>query len=263
MGQPEGFEGRLDALDVTLFDSIPSQTTENDRRSMLAVQLALGALVSPYRYLEIGSYLGGSIQAHLLDSRCVAIDSIDKRSALQPDNSGLLLRYPNNTSERMMENLRRVASTDKVRCLDGDTTTIDPGLIDEPGADLCFIDGEHLDEAVIRDFEFCRSALRGPGVIVFHDAQLVYEGISRAIGGLRDAGIDFHAYNLPSTLLVIELGDRPIHRHPAIAAMLIDNHIGYLESLQANDHFRRWATTGPVRVMRAVKSRITRSDLSP
>ncbi len=263
MEQQEGFEGRLEALDVTLFDSIPTQTTENDRRSLLAVQLALGTLVSPYRYLEIGSYLGGSIQTHLLDGRCVAINSIDRRSTSQPDNSGLRLRYPNNTSKRMMENLLEIAEADKVRCLDGDTSTLDPGLIREPGVDLCFIDGEHRDEVVVRDFEFCRSALRGSGVIVFHDAQLVYEGISRAVNRLLDAGADFHAYNLPSTLLVIEVGDRPIHRHPAIAAMLIDNHVGYLESLRANDHFRRWATAGPVRVVRSVKSRLTRTDLSP
>jgi hypothetical protein len=263
VGQPEGFEGRLDALDVTLFDAIPSQTTANDRRSLLAIQLAVRSLASPYTYLEIGSYVGGSIQTHLLDPSCSAIYSIDARPESQPDNSGLRLRYPNNTTERMMDNLRAVADPAKVRCLAGDTEDIDPAQVEDPGADLCLIDGEHRDEAVIRDFEFCRSALRGTGVVVFHDAQLVYEGIARVLGRLRQAGIVFHAYNLPSTLLVVEVGELPVHRHPAIAAMLIDNHVGYLESLQANDHFRRWATTGPVRLMRAVKSRLGRTDVSP
>jgi methyltransferase family protein len=263
VGQPGGFEGRLEALDVALFEEIPSQTTENDRRSLLALQLALRSLVSPYRYLEIGSYVGGSIQTHLLDPNCAEIYSIDARPGSQPDNSGLRLRYPNNTTERMMENLRGIADPEKVRCLAGDTGAIDPARIEEPGADLCFIDGEHRDEVVVRDFEFCRSAGRGRVVVVFHDAQLVYEGISRALSNLREAGIPFHAYNLPSTLLVVELGELPIHRHPAIAPMLIDNHVGYLESLHANDHFRRWATTGPVRVMRAVKSRLSRTDVSP
>jgi hypothetical protein len=263
VGQPEGFEGRLEALDVALFDPIPSQTTENDRRSLLAIQLSLRSLVSPYGYLEIGSYLGGSIQSHLLDPSCAVIYSIDARPASQPDNSGLRLRYPNNTTERMMENLGAVADPAKVRSLAGDTGTLDPAQVTEPGADLCFIDGEHSDEAVARDFEFCRSALRGAGVVVFHDAQLVYAGISGVLEELRTAGVGFHAYNLPSTLLVVELGEIPIHRHPAISAMLIDNHVGYLESLQANDHFRRWATTGPVRLMRAVKSRLSRSDVSP
>jgi Methyltransferase domain len=253
----------LAGLDITLFDPISSQTTANDRRSLLAVQLALRSLVSRYGYLEVGSYLGGSIQTHLLDASCAAIYSIDARPAAQPDNSGLRLRYPHNTTARMMENLRAIADPAKVRCLAGDTGTIDSALVDEPGVDLCFIDGEHRDEAAIRDFEFCRAALRGPGVIVFHDAQVVYGGISRALGGLRESGIGFHAYNLPSTLLVVELGEMPIHRHPAIAAMLIDNHVGYLESLQANDHFRRWATAGPVRLARAVKSRLTRTNVSP
>jgi hypothetical protein len=263
VGQPQGFDGRLAALDASLFDAIPSQTTEHDKRSLLACQLALRSLVSPYRYLEIGSYLGGSIQTHLQDPSCEAIYSIDKRPASQPDNSGLRLRYPNNSDERMLANLRAIdPDPEKVRCLTGDTRTLDPSQIDSP-VDLCFIDGEHSDEVVIQDFEFCRAALRGDGVIVFHDAQLVYEAISSVIEGLRDAGADFHAYNLPSTLLVVELGDRPIHRHPAIAAMLIDNHVGYLDSLQANDHFRRWATAGPVRFVRAVKSRLSRTNLSP
>jgi len=264
VGQPLGFDGRLAALDVTLFDSIPSQTTENDKRSLLACQLALRSMVSPYRYLEIGSYLGGSLQTHLMDASCAAIYSIDNRPASQPDNSGLRLRYPNNSTDRMLTNLRAIDSDqEKVRCLTGDTASVSQELIEPPGADLCFVDGEHRDETVIQDFEFCRAALRGPGVIVFHDAQLVYTALAEVIATLRESGAEFHAYNLPSTLLVVELGDRPLHRHPAIAAMLIDNHVGYLESLQANDHFRKWATSGPVRLVRAAKSRLTRADVSP
>jgi hypothetical protein len=263
VGPPEGFDRRLERLDTGLFDGIPSQTTDNDKRSLLALQLAIRSLSTPYTYLEIGSYLGGSIQTHLLDPSCAVIYSLDTRPASHPDNSGLRQRYPDNTTERMMENLRRIGDPGKVRNLAGETEALDWAKTEDPGVDLCFIDAEHRDEAVLRDFEFCHSTLHGSGVIVFHDAQLVYQGIARALAGLRAAGTDFHAYNLPSTLLVVEIGDRPIHRHTAISAMLIDNHIGYLESLQANDHFRRWATTGPVRLMRALKSRLSRKNVSP
>ena len=79
------FEQRLAALDTTLFDAVPCQLYDDDRRSLLAVQAAVRRRAGAYRYLEIGSYLGGSIQAHLLDPRCERIYSIDNRSAAAPD----------------------------------------------------------------------------------------------------------------------------------------------------------------------------------
>jgi hypothetical protein len=258
------FERRLDDLDTGLFDAIPTQTSENDRRSLLACQLALRSLSSPYRYLEIGSYLGGSIQPHLMDPACETVYSIDKRPSTVPDNSGVRLRYPNNSAGRMLDILGAVdGDRGKITCLTGDSESLDPAQTGPDGVDICFIDGEHSDRMIVSDFEFCRAALRGPGVIVFHDANLVYPGLSRVIDGLRESGVDFHAYNLPSVLLVVEIGDVPLHRHPAIQALLIDNHVGYLDTLQANDHYRKWAMMPPIRFARALKARVTRSDVSP
>src|SRR5262245_53682591 len=237
---PQGsFEERLDALDTSLFDAIPSQTTANDRRSMLACQLATRAQLGSYRYLEIGSHLGGSTQPHLLDPACSEVISIDTRPSTSHDNSGLRLRIRDNSTDRMMANLSAVSAegSGKVRCLDQPTTRLDPDTI-EGSVDLCFVDAEHTDAAVAADFSFCRAACGEDGAIAFHDAQLVYNALWKLIEGLRAQGARFHAYNLPSTLLVIELGDFPLHRHPAIQAMLLDNHVGYLESLRANDHFR-------------------------
>ena len=55
----------IDALDLRVFDRVPSQTTADDRRSLLAVQRAVARHFGEYCYLEIGSHLGGSIQTHL------------------------------------------------------------------------------------------------------------------------------------------------------------------------------------------------------
>jgi Methyltransferase domain len=259
-----GFGERVAELDTTLFDAIPSQTSDLDRRSLLACQLATRSLRPEYRYLEIGSYRGGSIQPHLLDDSCTAIYSVDKRPAKQPDESGLNLSFPGNSTERMREALARLddGRLSKLTCIEGDARTLDPGIVPEP-IDLCFVDGEHSDQAVEADFAFCRRVIGDRGAIVFHDAQITYNALWKITSELREAGAAFHAYNLPSILMVIELGGFPIHSHAAISPMLLDNHVGYLESLRRNDHFRRWASIPPVRLARRIKARIERTSLSP
>src|SRR4051812_19378672 len=104
-----GFEQLINNLDLKLFEKISSQSSENDKQSLLACQLAVRDLERNYKYLEIGSYLGGSIQPHLLDERCGRIYSIDKRPLVQPDERGVDYTYLNNSTERMLENLKRVA----------------------------------------------------------------------------------------------------------------------------------------------------------
>ena len=63
------FIDRVETLDLSLFGRILSQTTDDDRRSLLAVQRAVAKAHRTYTYLEIGSHMGGSIQPHLVDAR--------------------------------------------------------------------------------------------------------------------------------------------------------------------------------------------------
>jgi Methyltransferase domain len=254
---------RISELDTSLFEAISSESSDNDKRSLLACQNAMRNLHPDYGYLEIGSYLGGSIQPHLLDPLCARIVSIDKRPEQMPDNRGLTYKYPNNTTARMIDRLRQVGpdQLEKLVCIDGDSDELDPAAIKYP-VQLCFIDGEHTDEAVLRDFEFVRTTLGDKGVIIFHDAQIVYRGLVEIIDGLKASDQPFRAYNLPDYLLVIEIGDAPLHEDPRIAAMLVDNHVGYLASLQANDHYRRIANLPPVRLARSIRARIRRTDVS-
>src|SRR5215204_6622213 len=107
------FEQAITGLDLNLFEKIKSQSTEHDKQSFLAIQLAVRNLRPQYKYLEIGSYLGGSIQPHLLDDRCERIYSIDKRPLQQPDARGFDYTYLNNSTERMLEQLRDVAAEKK------------------------------------------------------------------------------------------------------------------------------------------------------
>ena len=239
------FEKTINELDLQLFEKIESQSTDQDKRSLLACELAVRELVPEYNYLEIGSHLGGSIQPHLLDPRCRRIYSIDKRPFSQPDERGVDFVYKNNSTTRMMELLAKVTQdTEKIRTIDGDTKTIGPDEIADK-IQLCFIDGEHTDGAVVSDFNFCLRVLDEGGAIVFHDAQITYNGIAACIKELEEKNIDFRAYVLPHIVFVIEIGEFPLHKNAAIAERLRDNYVGYLFSLQDNDNYRRFATRFP------------------
>jgi Methyltransferase domain len=251
---------RLASLDLELFAHIPSESSDRDKQSLLALQRATRELRSPYVYLEIGSHLGGSLQPHVVDPLCERIYSIDKRPHRMPDARGLTYRYPDNSTERMRELLAAIPDADlrKLTCLDGDISEVPADRVERP--DLCFIDGEHTDDAAMRDFDFCLDVLGGEGAIVFHDAQVVYNGIHTALRQLEDRAVGFHAYNLPDCVLVVELGEFPLHRDPAIAAWLLDNHVGYLASLRLNDHYRRFSNQPVFRTLRAVRARMKGTD---
>lgn len=164
----------------------------------------------------------------------------------------------------MIENLRKVseAGLGKLTTIDGDTASIQPSEVKD-AVQLCLIDGEHTDHAMKRDFEFCRKILDpSGGAIAFHDAQITYNGIYECIQDLTAEGVNFRAYNLPSVLFVVEIGDFPIHRHPALMERLINNHEGYLFSLRENDRFRRFANRYPFRAMRNLYARMRSGNVS-
>jgi hypothetical protein len=114
-----------------------------------------------------------------------------------------------------------------------------------------------------RDFEFCRKVLDPDGAaIAFHDSQITYNGIFECIENLKAEGIQFRAYNLPSVVFVIEVGDFPLHKHVPIIERLIDNHEGYLFSLRENDRYRRFATRYPFRAVRNIYAKLRNGNVS-
>ena len=248
----------IEELDLRLFEQIPSQSTEDDKQSLLACQAATRDMGGMYSYLEIGSYLGGSIQPYLLDHLCSRIYSIDKRPAIQPDERGIDYAYQNNSTARMIENLRKVneGAVDKIVTIDGDTRELSPSDVKER-MQICFIDGEHTDVAVLSDFKFCLEVLDPKGgAIIFHDAQITYNGIADCIKHLEANSIKFHAYCLPSIVFVIEIGDFPLHKDERIMQRLVDNHRSYIFSLQNNDEFRRFANKFPFKFVRNFLTRV-------
>lgn len=163
----------------------------------------------------------------------------------------------------MLDNLEKVyrPGLQKITCIDDDGSNIDPQVI-SPRPQVCFIDGEHTDEACFRDFLFCLKVLEDDGLLVFHDAPIVYNGLSQIVAYLEERQVRFHAYNLPETVFVIEINDFAIHKLPVIHGMLIDNHVGYLMSLRYNDHYRRFANKPLFKLLRNLKVRVARSNVS-
>jgi len=257
------FENLLSELDLKLFENIHSQTSPNDKRSLLAVQQATREIVPGFTYLEIGSYQGGSLQPYTLDDKCRKVFSIDLRPTVSEDDRGYAQIYENNTTANMLANLGQMpdANTAKIECIDGDVKDIDPGRITER-PQLCFIDGEHTDAATWRDYEFCRKVMADDGAIIFHDAMIIYPCLARIVAELQEKGIKFRAYNLPDVVFVVEFGDFPIHRSPAIAEMLSNNYVGYLASLNFTDQYRRFANRPLFRFVRDFKLKFTKANVT-
>ncbi len=202
--KPQEFEVKIANLNVSLFERIESQTSVNDKKSLLAMQKIVRSCKDPYIYLEIGSHLGGSIQPHLLDHKCCKIFSIDKRPLVQPDERWAEgYEYFDNSTQRMLDNLKGlVVDLGKITCFDSDASDIDKNRI-IPRPDICFIDGEHTNRKVISDFQFCRSVLSDSGVIIFHDADIITEGIGLIIKSLSNTA-KFKAYYLPDGIFVLD-----------------------------------------------------------
>lgn len=253
---PDSFEVRLDALDLSLFDAIESQSSAWDRRSLLACQTAIRERLGSYVYLEIGSHLGGSLQTHVMDPRCARIYSIDPRPRWQPDARGVDFPYPDNSTGSMMEALGRVSAEGAARVVtyDAGTTAIDPtGLVPTPH--VCLIDGEHTDAALMRDFAFCRAAMPGGGLILCHDTPVVYNGLSAIIETLDADGTPYDAALLPDTILAIDLGPTGVLAAPQLTAVRAASFRGALFSLRVNDHYRQYANRWPWGAVRRWRAR--------
>lgn len=210
---------RIRHLDTSLFAAIHSQSKDTDRRSLLAIQSAVGDYFHTYDYLEIGSHLGGSIQPYLLDPRCQRIISIDPRPAEQPDDRrpGYVARYENNSTARMLELLSAVdpKAVEKISCYEMTASEVEPASLDCRPA-VIFIDGEHTERAVLSDFDFCRRVVDDSGVVVFHDCQIVEPAITKIEISLREQGRRFVGLRMEGSVYALFFDVKLLKQHPLI-----------------------------------------------
>ncbi len=231
---------RITALDLSLFDAISSQSVKGDRIAWLKLQRAVRQHFGDYTYLEIGSHLGGSIQNHILDPRCRHIISIDKRPPRQPDDRGQFYEYENNSTERMLENLRAISAPDveKIHCIDSDASQVDLEQIDSP-PHLTFIDGEHTQAAVRSDFSFCIRASRPDGIIALHDDNVIWPAIQNLVDQLRTEGRSFRTIKLGGSTFAFFLGDSADKVYPLLITEETDG-IDFLAREQSKSRFEKW-----------------------
>jgi hypothetical protein len=196
---------RIRDLDLSLFESIPTETSVGDRRALLGVHRAVMNKHGGFAYLEIGSHLGGSIQPYLLNPACLRIYSIDPRPSWQLDDrqKNYVDHYPGNSTERMLNNLRALhaeATESKLQCFETDAQKVDSDAITIRPT-IAFIDGEHTRKAVNSDVSFCLRIIAQKGVIAFHDFSIIYPAIFDSLNRLR--GRDFLAYLVEGDVFAI------------------------------------------------------------
>lgn len=199
---------RIRSLDISLFAAIQSITSDNDKRTLLLLQDCVRSS-GEYLYLEIGSYLGGTIQPHYVDPLCKLIYSIDIRSEFHPDERGRPSHYSNNTTERMLRNLSHsypsIVET-KIKTFDSNICTLDLNEITEEPS-FCFIDGEHTNQVVFSDFKFCLQVCHPNAIIAFHDSNLIFKGIKMIKKYLSNNSIQFRGYMLGGSVYAILLNE--------------------------------------------------------
>ena len=233
------FQAKLESLDPELLAEIESETTMEDRRSLLALQLACRRKHPAFSWLEVGSHLGGSLQALVRDPACVRIESIDPRpQEFSDERVRSKISYPDNSTERMLELLGRVdsADTSKIRTHEATTGELDPAEFEAP--EVCFIDGEHTDAACAADAEFCRRVLRDNGVIAFHDITVIYKAVLAFVMRLDGAGVPHRLAYMRDLVFAVEIGEGKVLEDPVIRARERESGMGVLVLLTANDKYR-------------------------
>lgn len=247
------FAESLEALDPELLAPIESETSPGDRRSLLALHLACRRRHLSFCWLEIGSHLGGSLQALVRDPACEAIESIDPRPEQIADERLGAISYPDNSTARMLELLEALPGADasKVRTHEVGTEALDPESVQRPH--VCFVDGEHTDEACARDAAFCLAALKESGVVVFHDIGVIYRAVNAFVETLRARGIPHSLAYLPDSVFAIEIGPRDVLADPAVTGRQLDGGRGVLSMLKQNDRYRALLKGRRARLLRRLR----------
>jgi hypothetical protein len=254
MTNSDSVASKIESLDPGLFATIPSQSTPDDQRSLLALHAAARRAWGSFHYLEIGSHIGGSLQVLVADPACTSIVSIDPRPKAFADERGIVSEYPENSTERMMEHLAKVPGADltKIRAIESDARQIDPATV-TPKPHFCFIDAEHTTVASLNDARFCLQVVRPDGCIAFHDANVVYAGIDAFLAELEAAGRTFKAYLLPDAVFVIELGEGRLLQDARVMQCYLNSWRGYMFALRLMEWYRAVLNKPLFRLLRRTK----------
>jgi len=159
--------------------TILSMFNSGDAAHLQGSMKLISSILPSYDYLEIGSYLGATLQWHLTNNKCNSVTSVDLRPQGvikdERDNVNDIFQY-NITTQNMLDVLRKHnIPLKKLTCIDG---TVD-NIPTDKKFDLAFIDAEHTNEAVFYDAIHCLSQMKESCIMLFHDDWVVYKGLEK------------------------------------------------------------------------------------
>ena len=166
-------------------------------------------IVPHYVYLEVGSHLGGTLLPHLVDPLCRHAISVDSRPISQLDERGVMFNYTGNSTERMLDTLAVHVPPEallKLTTHEGSLAGLEPAKPQNAEVSLAFIDAEHTNVAAFRDFLAARRFVGASAIIVFHDANLVFDALLSIELLLDHVGVKFWSAFLPDNVFAIAMG---------------------------------------------------------
>ena len=172
---------------------ISSQSSWKDREVILKLQDFIKEIYPTYNYVEIGSFMGGSLTPYLMDNSCEEVLSIDDRERQQPDERGAVYDYSTITSQKMLDHIvSKGLSIDKIKIFDGDVKVFVNSKYNKGKKyHVAFIDGEHTDFACFSDFVNIRKLLSPNSIVAFHDSSFIFKSLKNIQTLLESEGIKF------------------------------------------------------------------------
>jgi len=186
---------------------ISSQTSAKDKLFLLnAINTIKSRGITNFKYIEIGSFMGGSLTPFLIENTCSLIVSVDERERQQPDERGAKFDYSGITHETMIDNLTSHGmDVSKLITHDGSISTYDRG---NNKFDIAFIDGEHTDIACCRDFAWTYPMMKESSIILFHDSSIVYRALAIILELMHEKKVEFQIFkDQMSEISAIFLGE--------------------------------------------------------
>jgi len=158
---------------IKKFFPIPTQTSLEDKLVILSINRFLSRKKF-FEYLEIGSYLGGSLTPFLMNKKCKKVMSIDHRNQILDDERSEKFSYEKVSENMMIENLKnQKIDITRLRTYNGDIKNF-KGF---GKYDLVFIDGIHTDKNTFSDFLYSFDKLKKNSIIIFHDSVVIYKAL--------------------------------------------------------------------------------------
>ena len=154
---------------------INSQTSNFDKKVILNVIKVIKKNKKKFNYLEIGSFLGGSLTPFLSEKNCQLVMSIDKRNQKQDDERNEEWSYKNIDEKDMINKLEKHGlNTSKLKTFNGDIQNFKS----KKKFDLSFIDGIHTDVNTFSDFLNVLNLSNKDSIVLFHDSSIIFKSIS-------------------------------------------------------------------------------------